>query len=1254
MKCIPLVVCLALLACLCSTNALATNPASEDFDYLDGDGYQPSDSNPFDDPPTGTAPAFWVGQGEFRSSATSGLVEEAPSGTNGIVSANGSIGHAEVYPSYLYGFDTFHRNGGSADGVTFTGPYSFKMDIYLDPSWTYRCISGGCGAEDDFWINQGVNDNVSGPPNGNYLSEGSLRFNVTDIAPTDGIEEYSFHTGPGGPIGSLFQTTTPGWYTLEQIVDVGPDGSDAGTDPDILFTHRIWNVQRTQILSNPNTYPSFNGANGAMLGGDRYSSFFFVHSNITPFIAIDNVSVGAPLVLTLVVDDDGMGTAADCDAADPCYSTIAAAVAAASPGDNIMVCPGTYAPFTLNKNVALLGAQAGVDACGRVASESVISGAGILLTLVTGSADAVIDGFTFSGGTRGIESSSGPINGLQILNNRFTGFTGSAVFLNDSGIDVTAHQNAIDGSSSTGGGLFHLDQDNFDGFHLTDNCIEDGTSGTGLFVDGNHNVGASVNRAPLISGNLFDNNATGANLGRFAFEFGTISGNTFNANLFDGLQGGIQNSAITGNVFSSNGRSGIALTGFGGAGDATRGAQNSTVTLNDFTSNVAEGLFFSSGQFPGTVSTNTASNNNFVGNGNGVTYGGTEKIFVQCNWWNHIDGPDKPPENPNPPGDDLAAADAAFTPWLDAPAPGGNCNQYGPNTVAPDPAGICVSTDTPCDTVPVVFFRADTSPARAASVTFELDSNLELCGTPAASILQGSWLAGYTTAFQVVDNGGGSYTVDQSILGMPCGVTTGGTLFRVRVKKTLAAPPDTTGTMEVTAVDVRDCANAQLAGIPGPPVGITIDTTGPTAVANLAVSQIKTGNDTDGTTKVDVTFTAPGDADSIKVYRAPFGTTSVNAYPEYDDVAGAGVPATPSYPPPAPWVLTGVTASGQDDETTARGFWYYVVFTKDACGNVSLVSNKAGGVLNYHLGDTHDGVTDCVGNNLVNTSDVSHLGANYGVTGLVLNDPRNCLDVGPTTDSSVNARPTTDNRIQFEDLMMFAINYGQVSKGDVKPVPEALDALSVEVEAGAGGEVIARLVLEGSGRIQGLSARLSWQDAEPVSMRPGTLVESNGAVAFAPEPGSVDAAVLGTGSGFTGRGVLATVTFRATGSEPQITLASVEARDASNAPVQLGTVSVTPGGAPKVTELLPAMPNPFNPLTTLGYRLSHAGLVEISIYAVDGRRVRVLEEGTKAAGEYRAVWDGTDESGRPVSSGQYFARLRTAETVHTRALTLLK
>jgi len=67
----------------------------------------------------------------------------------------------------------------------------------------------------------------------------------------------------------------------------------------------------------------------------------------------------------LVVAQDGMGSATDCNTSNPTpYTTISAAVTAANPGDTIKVCPGLYVEqVQINKNnLTLLGAQAGIDA----------------------------------------------------------------------------------------------------------------------------------------------------------------------------------------------------------------------------------------------------------------------------------------------------------------------------------------------------------------------------------------------------------------------------------------------------------------------------------------------------------------------------------------------------------------------------------------------------------------------------------------------------------------------------------------------------------------------------------------------------------------------------------------------------------------------------------------------------------------------------------------------------------------------------
>jgi len=77
-------------------------------------------------------------------------------------------------------------------------------------------------------------------------------------------------------------------------------------------------------------------------------------------------------------------------------------------------------------------------------------------------------------------------------------------------------------------------------------------------------------------------------------------------------------------------------------------------------------------------------------------------------------------------------------------------------------------------------------------------------------------------------------------------------------------------------------------------------------------------------------------------------------------------------------------------------------------------------------------------------------------------------------------------------------------------------------------------------------------------------------------------------------------------------------------------------------KVLRATPNPFNPRTSIAYRVEAAGGVHLAVYNVRGQRVRTLFEGSQAVGEYEATWDGSDSQGRSLSSGVYFVRLSQA------------
>lgn len=96
------------------------------------------------------------------------------------------------------------------------------------------------------------------------------------------------------------------------------------------------------------------------------------------------------------------------------------------------------------------------------------------------------------------------------------------------------------------------------------------------------------------------------------------------------------------------------------------------------------------------------------------------------------------------------------------------------------------------------------------------------------------------------------------------------------------------------------------------------------------------------------------------------------------------------------------------------------------------------------------------------------------------------------------------------------------------------------------------------------------------------------------------------------------------------------------------------GGAPDRAFLGATMPEPFSHLTTVRFGLARPGPVTLAIYSIEGRLIRSLVSGGRAAGAYEVAWDGRDGDGQPVTSGRYFIRLTTPEATMTRGATFLR
>jgi hypothetical protein len=342
-----------------------------------------------------------------------------------------------------------------------------------------------------------------------------------------------------------------------------------------------------------------------------------------------------------------------------------------------------------------------------------------------------------------------------------------------------------------------------------------------------------------------------------------------------------------------------------------------------------------------------------------------------------------------------------------------------------------------------------------------------------------------------------------------------------------------------------------------------------------------------------------------------------------------------------------------------------VAFAKDACGNIAAVSNISGGTLNYHLGDVSDGVTIGHGDNRITMADISLLG-NYYWRVLVPGDSVNYLDVGPTTDLSVDARPTTDNMVNFEDLMMFAINFGGAHLMAVTPQP-MLEyprlRMLLDHEGGQDDDVlVARLVLERNhNSVKGIHAAVSF-DADGLRLndvsRGGLLSTPQSPMFFIHQDGNgevqIDLAGLGEGQAIRGSGEIAVLRFyreEDVAGLPELSCADL--RGVDNRRIKLSPESVTDRlvvdedpstGFYAEGITISSSPNPFSRVTDIHFSLPVAGRVSLDIYDVKGQMVRTLVREMVTAGEHTVSWDGRTSEKRRLAPGTYMSVLKVDGT----------
>ncbi len=378
-----------------------------------------------------------------------------------------------------------------------------------------------------------------------------------------------------------------------------------------------------------------------------------------------------------------------------------------------------------------------------------------------------------------------------------------------------------------------------------------------------------------------------------------------------------------------------------------------------------------------------------------------------------------------------------------------------------------------------------------------------------------------------------------------------------------------------------------------------------------------------------------------------------SVYPEYDDIPGNTVPTRPAdYAEIITDVLgewemlvnTAALSTQQNwSDSSKRGVYYYEVFAVDAVGNVSPVAAANDRAANYWLGD----VTDAEG--FVGVFDITVLGASFGESDGDASY-NNICDYGPTDTGGVLGIPTTDDHVGFEDLMIVAMNFGEVSdtgkSGNMSAAWGNLAWVSVDEN-----RYVLRL-LDGAG-IKGLRI---WSETGGgvVSASPGGLLENQQGQCFCRNIGpalDVSLAVLGRSFVLEGEGDLLVVQ---TSGEITAGDLQIQARGLDNQEIPIGLNEESAPGLPRAFALGENYPNPFNPVTEISFSLPENQDVLLKIYSIDGLCVKTLVHEKRTAGRHIAIWNGCDDGGRQVASGTYFYRIVAGTYTGTGKMSLMK
>jgi len=89
-------------------------------------------------------------------------------------------------------------------------------------------------------------------------------------------------------------------------------------------------------------------------------------------------------------------------------------------------------------------------------------------------------------------------------------------------------------------------------------------------------------------------------------------------------------------------------------------------------------------------------------------------------------------------------------------------------------------------------------------------------------------------------------------------------------------------------------------------------------------------------------------------------------------------------------------------------------------------------------------------------------------------------------------------------------------------------------------------------------------------------------------------------------------------------------------------------------ELVGNYPNPFNPQTSIIVKVNETQYLTITIYDIQGRKIKSLYNNILTQGRHAISWDATDDSQHAVTIGIYFYTVSSGDIIKTNRMLLIK